>query len=224
MEIDDLKKGMPENTLVVFKQFSNSKFINQYTLIGGTALAIQIHHRLSEDLDFILDGPTINNSIIKREMMKIFPDYRIIRDDKNYQLDFVINNCKVTFIASGTIALPFKVKPLSFLFQNILIANIETIAVLKLSAIAQRNTLRDYYDLYFISKYFIPLNLIFDKTRELNPNLSPITYSETIIYTRDIVEESMEDHLEPKEVVSKSELEDYFVKELKKIHTKEGDE
>lgn len=112
MEIDDLRKGMPKNTLSIFNQLSNSKFINQHTLIGGTALSIQIHHRLSEDLDFILDGPTLNNLLIKREMMEIFPDYRIIRDEKDYQLDFVINNCKITFIATGTIALPFKVRPL----------------------------------------------------------------------------------------------------------------
>ena len=217
MEIDGLSLGMPENTLAVFNQLSNSKFIKNYTLIGGTALSIQIHHRLSEDLDFILDGPTINNAGIKREMMKIFPEYRVIRDEKGYQLDFVINNCKVTFIATGTIALPFKVKPMSFVHQNIHIATIEAIAVLKLSAIAQRNTLRDYYDLYFIAKHFIPLKDIFDATRKLNPNISPITYSETIAYTADIEEESMENHLKPKEIVTKAELEDFFVTELKKI-------
>ncbi len=218
MEIDDLGKGMPPNTLSVFDRISNSNFINQYTLIGGTALSIQIHHRLSEDLDFILDSPTLNNSLIKREMIKVFPDYRIIRDDKDYQLDFVINDCKVTFISTGTIALPFKVRPLSFLFRNTRIANIDTIAVLKLSAIAQRNTLRDYYDLFYISKYFIPLKTIFDLTRKLNPNLSPITYLETITYTKDISEDNMEAYLDPKEIISKSELEEYFVKELKKIH------
>lgn len=217
MELIDLAKGMPENTLNVFKKFSDTKFINNFTLIGGTALSIQIYHRLSEDLDFILDSETINNQSIIREVAKVFPDYKIIRDEKDYQLDFIINNCKVTFISIGTIALPFNVKPLSSSFKNINIANLETIAVLKLSAIAQRSTLRDYYDLYYITKYFIPLKTIFDATKKLNPNLSPITYSETITYTKDILEESMEAHLEPKEVITKTELENYFVMELKKI-------
>ena len=217
METTDLSKGMPENTLQVFNDFSHTKFINKYTLIGGTALSIQVHHRISEDLDFILDAETISNLSIKREIAKIFPDYRIIRDDRDYQLDFIINNCKVTFIATGTIALPFPVKPLSFSFKNVNIANVKTIAVLKLSAIAQRNTFRDYYDLYYIAKHFIPLKDIFETTQRLNPNLSPITYSETIIYTKDILEESIADHLEPKEMVTKIEIEDFFVNELKKI-------
>ena len=221
MEITDVAKGMPENTIAVFYKFSVSSFIANFTLIGGTALAIRIHHRLSEDLDFILDGPTINNSEIKREIAKIFPQHIIIRDEKDYQLDFVIDNCKVTFIATGTIALPFNVKPLSTAFKNINIASVETIAVLKLSAIAQRNTLRDYYDLYYISKYFIPLENIFETTKKLNPNLSPIIYSETLSYTKDILEESMEEHLLPKEVVSKIEMEDYFIDQLKMIHLKE---
>lgn len=221
MKTLDVSKGMPENTLIVFNKFSDTKFINKFTLIGGTALSIQIHHRLSEDLDFILDGDIINNQFIKRGVARIFPDYRIIRDDNDYQLDFIINNCKVTFIATGTIALPFRVKPLSFPFGNINIASLETIAVLKLSAIAQRNTLRDYYDLYYISKYFIPLENIFDATKRLNPNLSPITYSETLAYTKDILEESIEEHLGPKEVVTKTEIENYFINELKKIHRKE---
>lgn len=219
MKAIDPSKGMPKETLQVFEKLSQTEFINKYTLIGGTALSIQIHHRLSEDLDFILDADTLNNAFIKRKMAKTFPDFRIIRDEKDYQLDFVINNCKVTFIATGTIVLPFQVKPLSFAFNNINIATVETIAVLKLAAIAQRNTLRDYYDLYYIAKHFIPLKKIFDITKRLNPNLSPITYSETITYTKDIPEKSIEEHLEPNEIITKVELENYFIKELKKINS-----
>lgn len=220
MEAIDVSNGMPENTRQVFDKFSDSEFINKYTLIGGTALSIQLRHRLSEDLDFILDADTINNASIKREVAKIFPDFLIIRDEKDYQLDFVIHNCKVTFIATGTIALPFRVKPLSIAYKNINIAQVETIAVLKLSALAQRTTFRDYYDLYYIARHRIPLKNIFELTKKLNPNLSPITYSETIIYTKDIPEESMGAHLEPQEVVTKAQLEDFFIKELKKINEK----
>lgn len=214
----DLNNSMPKDTINVFKELSKYNFIKKYTLIGGTALSIQIHHRLSEDLDFIIDNETINNPEIKREINKIFLNYKIIRDDKDYQLDFIINNCKVTFIAIGTIAIPFKIKKESFSYQNINIARIDIIAVLKLSAIAQRNTIRDYYDLYYISKYKLSFSKIVAKTKHLNPNLSPITYSETIIYTKDIPENSIENHLNPKENVSKKQIETFFISELKKIN------
>jgi len=52
---------------------------------------------------------------------------------------------------------------------------------------------------------------------ELVPNLAPITYSETLTYSDDIEENSMQEYLEPVENISKTELTEYFVKEIKKI-------
>lgn len=93
----------------------------------------------------------------------------------------------------------------------------EIIACLKFAAITQRNTIRDYYDLYFISKYHIGFKKIIRSTKELLPNLSPITYTETLVYTRDIPENDLSNHLSPKETVTKQEIADYFIVELKKI-------
>jgi len=45
-------KGLSKHTEVVFEQISKMECVKNYTLIGGTALALQIGHRLSEDLDF----------------------------------------------------------------------------------------------------------------------------------------------------------------------------
>jgi len=48
------KETLPENTLTVFENlFQNQAMAaTQGTLLGGTALSLQIKHRLSEDLDF----------------------------------------------------------------------------------------------------------------------------------------------------------------------------
>lgn len=217
----NLNFSMPKNTSEVFHEISNLEFINKFTLIGGTALSIRIKHRLSEDLDFIIDKETINNTLIKREIRKSFSDYKLIRDDKDYQLDFIINNCKVTFIATGTISIPFKIKKYSTKHRYINIATISIIAVLKLSALAQRNTIRDYYDLYCIAKYHINLKEIIKNTQQLNPNLSPITYTETLSYTKDIVENNIENYLNPKESMTKQELGEYFSVALRKIYDNE---
>ncbi len=207
---------MPSNTKNVFLKLAESNFIKNYTLIGGTALAIQIKHRFSEDLDFIFDGNTINITTIKRNISKLFENYRIIKQDNNYQIDFLIENTKVTFFSSGAVLIPFLVKKYSFSYQKLNIATVEIIAVLKFSAIAQRNTIRDYYDLYFISKYIINLQQIINTTKKLLPNLSPITYTETLVYTKDILETDLSQHLHPKENITKEEIADYFVSELKK--------
>jgi len=208
---------MPENTREVFNILCGHDFISKFVLIGGTALAIQIKHRLSEDLDFIYDGDTLNINLIKRNISKIFPDYRITRMDTNEQIDLVINEIKVTFFSSGVIALPFKVIEHSFKWNKMRICTAEIIAVLKMSAIAQRNTMRDYYDLYWLTRYHFSLEKIIRRTKELIPGLSPVTYSETLVYTDDIEESDISAHLQPQEQINKNQIADFFITELKKI-------
>jgi predicted nucleotidyltransferase component of viral defense system len=211
---------MPSSTREVFQTLSVQKFMNPYTLIGGTALAIQIKHRYSEDLDFITDAETINTLLLKRNIARLFPDYKIIRDDPKWQIDVLINNTKITWFSSGAVAANFKTRDYAFSYKNLWIARPEIIAVHKLSAISQQNTLRDYYDLYFLVKYHIPLETIIELTRELQPSLSPVTYTETLIYVDDLPEENMSLHLEPAENISKQQISEFFISELKKIKNK----
>ena len=208
---------MPEKTGKVFARLAVAPFMSKFTLIGGTALSIQIKHRLSEDLDFIADEPEINKTSIKRNIAKNFTNYRLIKEDENYQLDFIIEGIRVTFFSAGAIMIPFEIKPLAKRFKKLNIAPPDVIAVLKLSAISQRNTFRDYYDLYFLAKYHYSLQKIIEDTKRLVPTLSPVTYTETLIYTSDIEEDSIADHLSPAEMVTKEDIAGFFTRELKKI-------
>ena len=45
-------QGLAEKTEKLFEKISNLASLKGYTLIGGTALSLQINKRLSEDLDF----------------------------------------------------------------------------------------------------------------------------------------------------------------------------
>lgn len=208
---------MPVNTLQVFQKLKSESFISRFTLVGGTALAIQIKHRFSEDLDFITDEEEINTNLIKRNISKIFPGYRIIRQDHNWQIDLVINNVKVTFFSAGAVAIPFSVLNHSFSDSNVNIARAKIIAVLKFSAIAQRNTFRDYYDLYYLSRYHYSLLELITYTKEMIPNLSPVTYTETLVYTNDIEEDDISAHLSAAENVTKEQIASFFSRELIKI-------
>lgn len=209
--------NIPDKTAALFEKIARLPFISRYTLVGGTALALQIGHRQSEDLDFIFDDEKIPTTSIKREISKQFPKYRLIREEKDYRLDFLVDDVKVTFFSSGAVMVPFSVKDYSEKHFKINIASIEIIAVLKIGTLAQRNTIRDYYDLYFIAKYHIPLFHIFEISKELLPNVSAITYTETIIYTDDIAEDSIENHLKPKEILTKEQISEFFIAELRKI-------
>ncbi|MBN1416742.1 MAG: nucleotidyl transferase AbiEii/AbiGii toxin family protein [Bacteroidales bacterium] len=208
---------IPTNARMVFNKLAKQTFMQSYVLVGGTALAMQIKHRLSEDLDFIADSETLKTTVIRRIVTKLFPECKIIREDTQWQIDIIVENTKLTWFSSGAVAAGFKTKDYAFQYQNLWIARPEIIAVHKLSALSQRNTLRDYYDLYCIARYHIPLKSIFELTQRLQPNISPITYSETLIYTNDIPEENMNSYLEPSEKINKQQLSEFFIAELRKI-------
>ena len=127
----------------VFLVLKAQAFCSKYSLVGGTALSLQIGHRLSEDLDFIFDGEKLNINSIKRNILKSFPQSRIIRQDHQWQIDFEINQVKVTFFSSGAIDIPFSVQTHAFKEDKMQIAGTLAVAALKLSVIAQRNTIRD---------------------------------------------------------------------------------
>lgn len=210
------KHHIPPKAAELLDKLSGLKFMSQYTLVGGTALALQIGHRQSEDLDFIYDGEKMPATTLKRQIARHFPKYRLIREEKDYQLDYLIGEVKLTFFSTGAVLLPFDVKSYAVKVHQMNIAPVDIIAVLKMATLAQRNTIRDYYDLYFIAKYHIPLSQIIEKSKVMLPNISPITYTETIIYTADILEDTIENHLNPKEIVTKEQLSDFFISELKK--------
>jgi len=86
-----------------------------------------------------------------------------------------------------------------------------------MAAIAQRNTIHGYYDLYFLARYHFSLLEIIQQTKKLIPNLSPVTYTETLIYTADIEENDISSHLMPVEKISKEEIAEFFTRELKLI-------
>ncbi len=208
---------LPEKTAAVFEILAKEAFISTFSLVGGTALSLLLGHRQSEDLDFIFDGENISATSIKRKIAKLFPNYKLVREEKNYQLDFFVNDVKLTFFSTGAILLPFSVIEHTVQFKKMNIATPEIIAVLKISAIAQRSTMRDYYDLFYLAKYVIPLREIFNRAKQLLPNISAITYTETIIYIDDILENSIESHLNPKEIVTKQQIANFFISEISKL-------
>jgi len=102
-------KSIPEKTAGLLVKFADLSFMQKFTLVGDTALSLQTGHHQSEDLDFIFDGENIPTTMLKRQISKYFPDYKLIREDKDYQLDFLIEQIKVTFFSTGAVLIPFYV-------------------------------------------------------------------------------------------------------------------
>ena len=65
---------IPAKTKGFFEKLAAYRFISNNTLMVGTALSIQIRHRLSKDLDFIFNAEKLNINTVKRNIAVICPD------------------------------------------------------------------------------------------------------------------------------------------------------
>ncbi|MFH2095564.1 MAG: hypothetical protein ABIJ16_07670 [Bacteroidota bacterium] len=139
-----------------------------------------------------------------------FKKIRIVNLSKT-QLDYIINGVKVTFFANGWPELQNR----KLLTNNLYIADLKTLAIMKINTLFIMAKYRDYYDLYTLNKTNFPLPELYQMALMKINNLSKTLFQKALIYTDDIDDEKIE-HLSPKEKISLKEMEKHFSKEIKK--------
>jgi hypothetical protein len=158
--------GLTKNTGRIFEAVSLLNCIKDYTLVGGTAISLQIGKRLSEDLNFCKwstnlkkDKPTVDWPQIKRELETIgkIEKLDILGFD---QVNFVINNLKISFLTKQENLSPVK-DPVHIL-NNIKAADLESMGSMKVELVLRRSNFRDYYDIYSLLKEGISLKKIIE--------------------------------------------------------------
>jgi len=132
---------------------------NKFYLAGGTGLALQIGHRTSVDFDFYSEKG-FNSEKLLQKFKKVFKkdiSESVIVEDT---LKFKIKSTNLSF---------FKYKyPLirpTIKWQSINLASLEDIAAMKMIAIVQRGTKRDFVDIYYLIKLF-GISSIFKLTKQ----------------------------------------------------------
>ena len=159
-------KGLNKNTEKIFEQITKLESINGYVLIGGTALSLQINHRLSEDLDFCKWKKSKNEKLyvdwnnIEKELNTIVTVNQKDIIDSN-QCNFLVDGVKLSFYANNTSKQPKDLQVIH-LKNNLYVADIKSIGIMKIEVMLRRSTFRDYYDLYSILKEGISFSELID--------------------------------------------------------------
>src|SRR5699024_1921526 len=118
-------------------------FLHQYVFVGGSALAIHLSHRKSEDLDFFSwDAKAFDSGRLQQQLGRWQSKEIINLSDQ--QIDLLLDGVKVTFFNAGWPLL----KPTSPDRFNL--ATLESLAAMKAHTLFVRAKYRDYYDLYFL--------------------------------------------------------------------------
>jgi len=192
------------------KIFQELKNFPQFYLAGGTALALHIGHRMSDDFDLFTEKDIPDELLEKVE--KIFKELIIdIIINHSEQLSLVIDQTKVDFVKY-----PFSLVSGLIEYEGVKIIKISEIAAMKAYTIGRRATYKDYIDLYFIlfEKHSSLPEIIKISKEKFKEHFDPRLFLEQLVYLEDIQEEPIQ-FLKKK--VGKKELEDFFQKEIKRI-------
>jgi len=136
-----LSKNAKESLAIL----SKDPLFKKAYLAGGTALALQLGHRESKDLDFFTRGRFDPNNLAKKLSAQL----------SNFKLEKIAWGTVMGYIGETKFTIFFYDYPLLFKTKNFLginIADFRDIAAMKIAAVSDRGTRRDFIDLYFLLK------------------------------------------------------------------------
>jgi predicted nucleotidyltransferase component of viral defense system len=198
-----------EDMRLILDGFSQSKIGNRFYLAGGTALSLQIGHRLSVDLDFF--SPTEDIPTIRLELENVLaPFHGTLADSSWGNLVYLAKGVRIGFYGYGFPLISPMVE-----IDGIRLASIEDIALMKLDAMLARAARKDFYDLYFISQN-IPLKQLFKEADKKYPSIRDF---ETQTTKRLVYFDNAEKESEPILInnVSWKTVKEYFIKQVKEL-------
>lgn len=138
---------LDRNRYDLLKKLSEEVSINDYYMIGGTALSLQLGLRESYDFDFCVKKE-FNNELLLEELKKL-GNVEVIQNQKG-TCDVLLNGVQVSFFYYPNKVLKDFIKVEEM--PNLKFASILDIAIMKLVAIGGRGAKKDFFDLYNIIK------------------------------------------------------------------------
>lgn len=130
----------------VLEKISRESWLSNFYLAGGTALALQLGHRISVDLDFF-SQKDFSLPLLKKDVA--FVGEYVLTNEEDGTLDGLIDDVKVTFLRYEYPLL----YPLNS-FEGVALADIRDIACMKLDAVSSRGSRKDFIDIFFLLERF----------------------------------------------------------------------
>ena len=141
-----LTKALLPDTIRALKLVSKISVVKKSYLAGGTALALHLGHRISVDLDFFTS--LVFNEITLSGELKELPGYK--EDGTAWRTVWG----KIGKTKFSLFYYPYPLLKKTAIFEDIQILSLEDIAAMKVHAIEDRGTKRDFFDLFFLAKEF----------------------------------------------------------------------
>ncbi|MBQ2026555.1 MAG: nucleotidyl transferase AbiEii/AbiGii toxin family protein [Alistipes sp.] len=213
-----MRQGLTTNIENIIEQVAQLECIKPYILCGGTALAMQIGHRKSEDLDFMMwrisktEKPEVNWNLIEKELKEKIGEIENFNMLGFDQVEFVVKGVKFSFFVSDNLS-PVT-KPIDYL-GNIRLADIESIMAMKMEVMLRRMKFRDYYDIYCMLQEGYSIHNGMEKALNLSRHRLSSKNIVAMLLGGQFIPDNNFATLEPKYDVTKEQIREYVMQKLK---------
>ena len=202
---------LPKATQKAFRFIIDQEIVSssEWYLAGGTALALQVGHRESVDLDFFTQTATFDEDALERMLAQTKTWETTLRQKGTIYGKLL--GAKVSFIAY-----PFFQPSTEYIrCGNIRILIPEDIAAMKIIAISQRGRKRDFIDLYWYCHNREPLKHVIERAIKQFPQNHNIPhFFKSLVYFADAEEDPIPNlHFE----VKWQDVKKFFEKEVPKL-------
>lgn len=187
------EKVLTANSIELLKKFEAdpSSLLKDWILAGGTGLALQTGHRISDDLDFFRTERMDLREL--HDKLRQYGNYETMQE-ASHTLTVLVRSTKLSFSSARS---PFIFPGVPY--RGFEIADVREIALMKLLAITNRGSRKDFIDLYTILRgetalreYFSLLPKKYGKSR-----INTYTILKSLTYFDDAEKEPMPRMLVP---------------------------
>jgi len=146
------KETIDAQTKCVLDKIKKSEIAGNFYLAGGTALAAQLGHRKSINLDFF-SREKFSTSELKKELSKI--GKVVLVGEADGTLHLTVDHVMVSFL-QYEYDLLFPLVD----FEGIILADARDIAAMKLDAVSSRGSKKDFVDIHELLKKYTLADII----------------------------------------------------------------
>lgn len=148
-----VKETVSDDLIEVAGKLCEIPSLKEFNIVGGTALALQIGHRKSIDIDMFYNSLEISvdfasilddcrDTFKKIEVVSIYENRALITNIENIKVDIAVQRNSIMLD-----------KPI--VIKGLRLASIRDIAAMKIMAVATTsNRIKDYVDIYYLLKQF----------------------------------------------------------------------
>jgi predicted nucleotidyltransferase component of viral defense system len=190
--------------------FTKLKPPQDFYLAGGTALALQIGHRISQDFDFFSQKPI--KAGLLRTVEKWFGKSKLsVSVNNTDELTLFVDGVKITFLCY-----PFPVLRKLKTFQSLQLLSVEEIAATKAYTIGRRGSYKDYVDLYSVltDDYTTLERIMYLAAKKYRETFSDRLFLEQLVYWKDLEYDKI---VFLHKTLNKQQIQKFFEKEVKQI-------